>query len=79
MGKRKGQITPIPTLGVTENHHAKDNIFVEDLIKNHVTSVIASSVSVSQYEPCLLDSVACVLLVSSTGFYNSFLSSKGFS
>ena len=44
-------------------------------------SMIFASVSVSLYEPCLVDSVGCVLLVSSTSMAPTILSlpsSSGF-
>lgn len=44
-------------------NHSMD---VEDLAQTHVGSPIAASVSVRPCEPFLVDSVACVLLESST-------------
>lgn len=42
------------------------NIYTKDLVQTHVGSVTATSVSVSLFEPCLVDSEGIVHLVSST-------------
>lgn len=41
------------------------NIYAEDLAQTHAGPELATSVSVSPYEPCLVDPVGCILLVSS--------------
>lgn len=56
-------------------NHSMD---VEDLAQTHVGSPIAASVSVRPCEPFLVDSVACVLLVSSKLLSPTFLHSPIF-
>lgn len=60
------KIYPLPLLGVSQeqetNHH---HIGPEDLFQTHVGTEFSTSVSVSKCEPCLVDSVDHVLLVSS--------------
>lgn len=57
----------------TKFHNHK--VLVEDLVQTHTGSVIVASVSVSAYEPCLVNSVGCVLLaLDPSDFLNSFSS-----
>lgn len=55
---------PLPLLVVSQNHQANShNIYAEDLSRTHAGPVLADSVSVSPYEPQLVDSVGSVLLM----------------
>lgn len=66
LGERvRDTLTPTvrsPTKHQVNNH----NIYAEDLTQAHAASMIAASVSVSLYEPHLVDSWGCVLLYTST-------------
>jgi hypothetical protein len=46
--------------------YTKYNVYAEDLNQNHTGSMFVSSVSVSLYELCLLDSVSHDLVVCSS-------------
>ena len=57
--------THTPVVGSRTKKHTKlhnNNIFTEDLAQTLTGSVFVASVSVSPYEPCLVDSVAHGLL-----------------
>jgi hypothetical protein len=56
-------------------------IYAEDLVLTQVDPVLAASVSVSSYEPCLVDSEGSVLIVfsiPSDSYHLSTFSSSGF-
>ena len=54
---------PCTLIGVPQNLQATNhNTYVED--QNNASSETEVSVSMSRYEPCLTDSMVCVLLVS---------------
>ena len=56
-----------PLLGIPQEHQAnRYTIYVEDLVQTHVGCMVATSVCVSPHEPCLVDSVCSILLVSLT-------------
>lgn len=58
--------TPLPLLEVQHLKLNNHSMYVVDLLSQmHTGSVIASSVSVSPYGPCVVDSQVYVLLVSS--------------
>ena len=80
--RQETEIPPFPLLAAPQKYQAKNsNICAEDLVQTYSGSLIASSVSVSPYESCLVDSVGHVLLVSlePCGSYISFSpSSIGF-
>lgn len=73
-----------PLLGLLQEDELHNhNIYAEGLGQTHEGSLVVSLVSVSPYEPHLVDSVGCVLIVSfifySFGSYHSSsLSSAGF-
>lgn len=46
------------------------NIVAEDTSQTHTGPLIVSSVSVSPWDPCLVDSVDCVILVPFSDSYN---------
>ena len=51
------ETTPVPLSGVhPKTRSQQHNIYAEDLEQSHAGSVTAASVSVSPYEPCLVDS-----------------------
>lgn len=51
----------LPLLGVSQKHQAKSHsIYAEDLLQTPAGPVVAASVSVSSYAPCLVDSVGRV-------------------
>lgn len=56
---------PLPLLGIWQKHQANNNIYVEDLIQIHAGVMIATLISVSLYESCLVDLVYHILLMSS--------------
>lgn len=69
---------PLPLLGVPKTHQANNYIiYAEGLAQTCEESVIASLVPVSPYEPCLVDSLDCVLMGSSipSGLFSLFLNS----
>lgn len=75
---KESDIHPLPVLGVTQEHQATSrNICTEDLVQTPAGLVLDTSVSVSPCDPCLVDSVDHVLLVSSIPFdsYNFSLPS----
>jgi hypothetical protein len=52
------ETTPLPLLGASQKHKANNyTIHAEGLVQTHVGSVTATSVSLSPYEPCLVDPV----------------------
>ena len=62
---KESEIPQLLLLGVLISI-TKHNIYVEDLAQAHGGSVIATSVSVSSYEPYLVDYLGYILLVSLT-------------
>lgn len=53
--------------GVPPKHQAVNHkVYAEDLAQTHSGCMIASSVSMSSHDPCLVDAVGCVCLVSLT-------------
>ena len=67
MEAKKSEILSIPIVRSPTKAHEVNNhkVHTKDLGQTHTGSVTVSSVSVSPYEPCLVDSVGCVLMVSS--------------
>lgn len=56
---------PLPLLGALQKHQANSRgIYTEDLLQTQADPVLAASFSASPFEPCLIDSVGYVLLVS---------------
>lgn len=54
-------------LGVPQKQYADSyTIYAEELVQIHVNLMLATSVSLNPYVPCLIDLVGPVLLVSST-------------
>ena len=79
--EKESRTPPLPVLGAPHKHQANNhNIYAEDIVQTHAGSVIAASVSVSLYEPCLVDSVDFFSWCSlPSGSYNLFSpSSTGF-
>lgn len=48
----------------------EQNVHVVNLVQIHTRSTIVTLVSMNSYEPCLFDSMACVLIVSLISFIN---------
>jgi hypothetical protein len=63
-GKRVRDI-PTPTVRSPTKALKNHSLYAGSLVQAHLYSVVAASVSVSLYEPCLVDFVCCVLLASS--------------
>lgn len=59
---KKSEIELLPLLGVPQRCH---NIYTKDMVQTYTGAMLAPLVSVSPCEPCLVDSVGHVLLVSS--------------
>jgi hypothetical protein len=60
------QNTPVLTVRSSIKHQANSlNLYAEDLVNTHAGSMIAVFINLSGYEPCLVDSVDHILLVSS--------------
>lgn len=65
-GKSQRQ-TPLPLVGSHKNVKLQDhNLYAEDLEQTYVGLLIVGSVSVSPYEPLLVDSVSRVFVIPST-------------
>ena len=60
---KESETPPFPLFGIPQEHH---KLYAEDLVLTHTGPVLVVSVSVSSHEPCLLDSLGCVVLVSLT-------------
>jgi hypothetical protein len=63
----------LPLLEDLQKHQANNhNIYAEDLVKGHVGPMFAALVSVSLCEPCSVDTVDHILLISfiSSDSYN---------
>lgn len=68
---------PPPLLGVPQNHQANSHdIHTEDLVQIHAYTMLAASVSVRPCEPCLVDSMDHVFLVSPIPSSSCHLSSS---
>lgn len=64
---KESEALPLPPLGDLQKHQAHNhNAYTEDLTQSPASPVIATSVSVHPYKPCLVDSVGRVLLLSLT-------------
>lgn len=64
------QNTPVLTVRSSIKHQANSlNLYAEDLVNTHAGSMIAVFINLSGYEPCLVDSVDHILLVSSIPFW----------
>lgn len=64
--------TPLtPTVKNTKLHNL--SIYAEDLVKYHAGSMIASSSVVSLFEPCIVDSAACVFVMFLTPLASALL------
>jgi hypothetical protein len=60
---KESEIVLLSLLGIPQSYQANcHNLFSEGLVQTHTGAVPATSVSVSPYEPCLVDSVGHVLL-----------------
>lgn len=60
---KESETHPLPLFSIPQNYQAiSHNRHAEDLVQTHVGPVLAASVCVSPCEPCLGDSVSCVLL-----------------
>lgn len=65
--RQKSQKPPLPLSGASLKHQVNNhNIHTEVLAKTHASFMIASSVSTSPHDPCLVDSMGLSLTLSST-------------
>jgi hypothetical protein len=58
--KKESEIHMLPPIGFSQKTPSY-NIYAEDLMQGHTGTLLATSVSVSPYEPCLVDSLGHVL------------------